>query len=101
MKRTSQVILMNYEHDVTVGDLSATLVAQICVSDNKPVDPEIEFADIVNIKFRGVEIDGYANWKLFKKFHMDMGIDYEKILDTEFERVFTKEAICRELGHGC
>jgi hypothetical protein len=100
MKLTSQLIMMNFEHEVTVGDLTATLVAQVCTHNDKPADPEIEFMDIINIKYRGVDIIGYENWKKFRDFHFEMGISYSEILDQEFEKVFTKEAICRELGHG-
>ena len=100
MKKTGQLILMNFEHEVTIGDLTATVVAQVCVHDDRPTEPEIEFMDILDTKYRGVEIKGYSNWKKFRDFHMTMGINYDEILNLEFEKVFTKEAICKELGHG-
>ena len=93
MKITGKTVLLSFEHDVKVGDLSATLQAHTWLSDPHSENFDIEFADITNITFRGVKIEGYANWKLFKKFHMDMGIDYDKYLDEEFDKVFTKEAI--------
>jgi len=100
MKKTSQLIMMNFEHEVTVGDLSATLQAQVCVHNDHPTEPEVEFIDVINLSYRGVPIDGYSNWKKFRDFHKTMGIDYDQILDLEFEKVFTRSAICRELGHG-
>ena len=33
------------------------------------------------------------NWKKFRNFHKEMGIDYDQILSTEFDKIFTKEAI--------
>ena len=29
MKRTNEMMMLNYEHEVNVGDLKATLVAQV------------------------------------------------------------------------
>ena len=98
MKKTSQLVITNFEHEVTVGDLTATLLAQECVHNDHPTEPEVEFVDVCNVSYRGVPIDGYANWRKFRDFHKTMGIDYDQILDLEFEKVFTRSAICKELN---
>jgi hypothetical protein len=90
MKLTSKSIIYNFEHEVTIGDLSTTLVAHLYASDDSF---EIEFIDNLNITYRGIEINGYQNWKKFRDFHMGMGINYDEILSAEFEKVFTEEAI--------
>ena len=100
MKLVSQSMIQHYEESITVGDLSATLVALVHVNSVSDTNPDIEFADLIHIEFRGIPISGWQNWKKFKEFHMGMGIDYDKILQDEFDRIFTKKAICRMLGHG-
>ena len=100
MKLQSQSMIMHFTEDVTVGDLSATLVALVHVNSVSDTNPDIEFADIININFRGVEVNGWQNWKKFKEFHMGMGINYDEIINAEFDKIFNTKSICRELGHG-
>lgn len=90
MKRTNECMMLNYEHEVTVGDLKATLVAQVWVGKLLKPDPdlEIEYMDTCNITFNGVSLDDYKNWGKFKNFHKEMGIDYDAVLEEKFEEWF-------------
>lgn len=90
MNLTSRTVMYNFEQEVSVGDLSTTLVAQVWENGT---NLDIEFIDNLNIKYRGIDVSGYDNWKKFRNFHKEMGIDYDKILSDEFDKIFTKEAI--------
>jgi hypothetical protein len=41
----------------------------------------------------GVPIEGYDNWRKFKQFHLEMGIDFGKAIETEYEKVVTEDAL--------
>lgn len=90
MRIHGKKVMFNLKHDIQVGDLSVTLICQVW-TDDKLSYIDIGFTDIENIKYRGVSLEGYDDWKKFKSFHKEMGIDYDNILNLEFEKVFTKE----------
>ena len=90
MKLTTKTIMYNFEQEVTIGDLSATVIAQVWENGNSI---DIEFIDHTNLIYRGIDISGYENWKKFRNFHKEMGIDFDKLLQVEFDKIFTKEAI--------
>jgi hypothetical protein len=91
---THKSMYLNYEFDVQVGELKARLQAAVWVhkkDDGNTYD--CEFMDTLNITYMGIEIKGYEDWTKFKKFHKEMGIDFDKALDKEFEKVMTKERL--------
>ena len=90
MKLTTKTVMYNFEQEVTIGDLSATVIAQVWENGNSI---DIEFIDHTNLIYRGIDISGYENWKKFRNFHKEMGIDFDKLLQVEFDKIFTKEAI--------
>jgi len=100
MKITHKSLMITFEHNVTLGDITATLVAQAWVDSANPKSDtfDLDFIDIINIKYKGIEIEGYDNWRKFKKVHMDIGIDLDKLLDNEFEKAFNKEIICEMIA---
>lgn len=91
---THKSMCLNYQFPVQVGELKVTLQAGVWVhkSDDKNTY-DCEFMDVLNITYMGIEIKGYEDWTKFKKFHKEMGIDFDKALDTEFEKVMTKERL--------
>ena len=94
MEIANKSMMISFAENVTIGDLSATLIGQVFLQEPNPKDIDIDFIDIVNIKYRGISMDGYDNWRKFREFHKGMGIDYDELLDQEFEKIFTKKAIC-------
>ena len=94
IKLESKLIMLSYLTDVQVGHLTATLVAQVIIS-NKHNNIDIDFMDIENIKFNGIAIEGYENWKKFKKMNLEFGLDYDKALNEKFDEIFTKEAVSK------
>ena len=94
MKRINEWMMLNYEQEVTIGELKATLVAQVWVGKLLKPDPiiEIEHMDTHTITFNGVSLDDSYNWKKFREFHQSMGIDYDAALDEKFGEWFRGSA---------
>ena len=80
-------VLLSLETEVQVGPLKATLEAMICSCDGQI---DIDFSDIDNVTYNGVPI---SDWRKFRDMNKEFGIDYDKITEAEFNKVFTKEAV--------
>jgi hypothetical protein len=78
---------LSLETEVQVGLLKATLEAMICSCDGQI---DIDFSDIDNVTYNGVPI---SDWRKFRDMNKEFGIDYDKITEAEFNKVFTKEAV--------
>ena len=80
MKVTGQILFVNVQNEIVCGDGSfkATVEHQLVVGEN---GTDVEFADIVNITFMGMPIEGYKAYNQFKDKMLDMGIDIEKMVD--------------------
>ena len=85
MKVTSKLLMLMVEVPIEMGELKCTAQMQVCrhlgqVEKHNEMEDEIEFADISDITYMGIPIQGYNNWKKFKQFHLEMGIDWDKAL---------------------
>ena len=87
IKLESKTLMLNLTTDVQVGPLKASLVA-IVFSSEKGID--IDFADIIGITYNGAPI---SDWRKFASMNKEFGIDYDTILDIEFNKIFTEEAV--------
>ena len=100
----SKTLLVNVEHDITVGNndaIEATLIHQIVAHtedtgytrfDN--VEVEVEFIDVVNVKFLGRKIEeGYAEYQKFKAQMLDLGINVDELIDNAGVGIVTTEEI--------
>ena len=90
IKLTSKRLYLEYQFPVQVGELKATLMAVVMVDGNGTKTFDCDFMDVTNISYMDVPIEGYDNWKKFKAFHNEMGIDFDIALDKEFAKVMTK-----------
>ena len=88
----SKTLLVNVEHDITVGSkdsIEATVVHQIIAySDDDgytrfdDVEVEVEFIDVVNVKFLGNKIEeGYDGYNKFKASMLELGINVDELID--------------------
>ena len=87
IKLESKVLMLTLSSDVQVGPLKAKLEAMVCTGKN---GTDIDFADIENITYNGVPI---SDWRKFRDMNKEFGIDYDSILDVEFKKIFTEEAV--------
>jgi hypothetical protein len=90
MELTAKSFFLTLKEEVQIGELKATLVAQV-MGNKKEFD--IEFTDWDDMSYMGHPIEGYTNWTKFADFHQQMGIDFRKMVDDKFNEIFTKEAV--------
>lgn len=94
MKKISTQVMLQYGETVKVGNLKATLVMQVFVygfKDDGSILMDMDFVDINDISFEGIPIEGYDNWKKFKNFHKEMGIDFDSILNEKANEIFDND----------
>jgi hypothetical protein len=94
MRIARKTLQVSLEHDVTIGNaIEATLVHMAWIGEYKDgINMDLDFADIINVKFMGVPIaEGYDAYKKFKASMMDLGIDVEKLFDEKAAQLITDE----------
>lgn len=86
MKILNKFVMVNFEHEITIGDgsIKATLEHQACINE-KNID--IDFIDVRDIYFMGIPVTMY--YSDFKKKMMEMGIDIDKMIDEEEAKIIT------------
>jgi hypothetical protein len=87
IKVESKTLMLNLSSEVQIGPLKATLIAMV-FSGEKGTD--IDFSDIENITYNGVPI---SDWRKFRDMNKEFGIDYDKITEAEFNKIFTEEVV--------
>ena len=90
MKLISKSFMLHLEETITIGELKTTLLAQV-MGTKEAFD--IEYADNYDTSYMGIEIKGYDNWKKFRAFHKEMGIDFDAHMNKRFEEIFTEDAV--------
>jgi hypothetical protein len=89
----SKLLMVNVDFPLEVGQLKTTATASLHIYKNADGTKgcDVEFMDQNETTYMGVKIDGYQNWKKFCEFHKEMGIDFNDLLNKEFDKVWTKE----------
>ena len=87
IKLLNKSVLLNLEAEVQVGPLKATVEATVC-SCGDTID--IDFSDIDNVTYNDVPVH---NFRAFRNMNKEYGIDYDKILGFEFNKIFNKESV--------
>jgi len=89
---------VNFTNVVTFGNndaFQATLHHQawLCKSENGKYEIDnIDFTDITNVKFLGIDIEeGYKGYQKFKQQMLEMGIDINKLTDEQAELLITPQ----------
>lgn len=90
MKLQSKHFILTFTEDVQVGELKATLVAQV-MGTKEGFD--IEFTDQFDVSYMGIGISGYTDWRKFRDFHKSIGIDYDAHLNKKFEEIFNVASV--------
>jgi hypothetical protein len=85
MKLQAKSFMLHLTEDITIGELKMTLVAQV-MGTKEGFD--IEFTDTYDISYMGIDIKGWQDWKKFRDFHKEMGIDYDAHINKKFEEIF-------------
>ena len=90
MKLTSKSFMLILEETISVGELKVTVEAQVMGTKNSF---DVEWLDTTDISYMGIEISGYDNWKKFRQFHKEMGIDFDAHINKKFNEIFTEMAV--------
>ena len=90
MKLHSKSFMLMLTEEVQIGELKTTLVAQV-MGTKEGFD--IEFTDQINTSYMGIELTNWQNWKKFREFHKEMGIDYDTHLQKKFEEIFNVASV--------
>ena len=90
MKIKRLMINVSFEEQVTVGGLTATLQGQSWIYPDEK-NSDIEFTDITDISFMGMEIKGYDAFEKFKSKMNEIGVDVDEILEKKFDELITEE----------
>jgi hypothetical protein len=87
IKVVNKSVLLNLVTEIQVGPLKATVEALVCsCGDNIDID----FSDIDNVTYNDVPVH---NFRAFRNMNKEYGIDYDKILGFEFNKIFNKESV--------
>lgn len=86
MKITHKTLMINVEHEISIGNdaITATVIHQVCLYEGKDgeVQTDVDFLDITDIRFLGVEIEsGYKAFREFKEQMLKLKIDVDKLVD--------------------
>jgi hypothetical protein len=92
MKVTSKLLMVMVEVPIQVGELKCKAEMQVCrtlghLENANEGEDDIDFADISDITYMGIPIEGYANFKKFKQFHLEMGIDWNLAIRNKLEEM--------------
>jgi len=87
MKITAKTLMLSFEHDVKVGNndaIEATMIHQAFIyeCEDGSIGVDLDFCDVINVKFLGMPIEGgYQGYKKFKTQMKELGVDVEKLMD--------------------
>ena len=90
MKLQSKSFMLMLTEEVQIGELKLTLVAQV-MGTKEGFD--IEFTDQFDTSYMGIGISGWQNWKKFRDFHKEMGIDYDAHIHKKFDEIFNVASV--------
>lgn len=86
--------LINLKSEVVAanGSITATVWLTCCLGFHKG-EPycDVDFTDITDVTFMGMEIGDYTDYANFKKKMKEVGIDINSIICKEAEKLMTEE----------
>jgi len=94
VKITNKMMMVNFEFPITVGQVKLNAIGQAYVyksSKSGEITGDFEFMDQENETYMDMPIKGYDAWKKLKEFHLEFGVDLQKLIGDEFDKVVTDE----------
>ena len=92
VKITNKVMMVNFEFPIVVGQVKLNAIGQAYVykSDKSgEITGDFEFMDQEGETYMDMPIKGYDAWKKLKEFHTEFGVDLQKLIHDEFDKVVT------------
>jgi hypothetical protein len=94
VKITNKMMMVNFEFPIVVGQVKLNAIGQAYVYRDKQsglMAGDFEFMDQENETYMGMSIKGYDAWKKLKAFHLEFGVDLQKLINDEFDKVVTED----------
>ena len=89
---TNKMMMVNFQFPITVGQVKLDAIGQAYVyaSDKSgQIAADFEFMDQDNETYMDMPIKGYEAWRKLKEFHAEFGVDLQKLIGDEFDKVVT------------
>ena len=94
VKITAKMMTVNFQFPIVVGQVKLDAIGQAYVyaSDSTgKIAGDFEFMDQENETYMDMPIKGYNAWKKLREFHTEFGVDLQKLIHDEFDKVVTEE----------
>jgi len=91
---THKTLMVTFEFPIVVGQVKTNALAQAYVgrdSKSGEITGDFEFMDQENITYMDMPVRGYDAWKKLKEFHLEFGVDLQKLIDDQFDKVVTDD----------
>ena len=90
------MLMLTVENNIEVGPLSLKTDHMLNVYRDKTgeLSYDLDFMGRDNVVFAGVKLeDSYKAWQKFVNFHKEMGIDFDKQIRDEADKIMTDNNI--------
>ena len=94
VKITNKMMMVNFEFPIVVGQVKLNAIGQAYIyksSKSGEITGDFEFMDQENETYMDMPIKGYDAWKKLKEFHTEFGVDLQKLIHDEFNKVVTPD----------
>jgi len=98
-KIRSKSLFVNVENTIKVGNndaIEVTVIHNLIAFEETDggVGVDIDFTDIVDVKFLGMLVEGgYSGYNKFKEQMLELGIDVDKLIDEKIEGIIETETV--------
>ena len=93
-KIQNRLIHLNVEVPFEVGQVKGNAIVMVCFDNSRK--PDVDYADIENVTYMDMPIEGYAGWKKLREFHEELGIDLNKLIESHTKTVLT-DSVLKEI----
>jgi len=94
VKITNKMMMVNFQFPIVVGQVKLNAIGQAYIyksSKSGEITGDFEFMDQENETYMDMPIKGYDAWKKLKEFHTEFGVDLQKLIADEFDKVVTED----------
>ena len=94
VKITHKTLMVNLEFPLEVGQVKMKAEAQVFIYKDREsgeLTGDFDFSDYKNTTYMGMPIDGYKGMQKLREFHNELGIDLQKLISDEYDKIITKE----------
>jgi len=94
VKITNKMMMVNFQFPIVVGQVKLDAIGQAYVYESMKsgkMAGDFEFMDQENETYMDMPVKGYDAWKKLKQFHLDFGVDLQKLINDEFDKVVDED----------